>query len=173
MHIVQIFRNLLTMADWARRTCSRRNTSWKVSSLKLSSGHFMEMIPGFGQIPTQTTVHSLHIRSYDCFTEPISDCGLPNAPPRDPSLVKELDRIRASMPENPLRDILTKLMDVCTFAKVLRKPVKWVHGHLLMYLTRPRPDAKAAIHHRKREIFSKLPRVVGTRTAVTVGMQVR
>lgn len=116
---------------------------------------------------------SLHIRSYDCFTEPISDCGIPNAPPRDPSLVKELDRIRASMPENPLCDIVTKLMDVCTFAKILRKPVKWVHGHLLMYLTRPRPDAKAAIHHRKREIFSKLPRVVGNRTAVTVGMQVR
>lgn len=63
MHIVQIFRNLLTKADWARRTCSRRNTSWKVSSLKLSSGHFMEMIPGFGRIPTRTTVRCTFART--------------------------------------------------------------------------------------------------------------
>lgn len=151
------------------------------SSFMFASKYFMEGIeyravyrPDHGAVqwlwadpnPQNCT---LHRQSYDCFSEPISDCQYNTDVPRSDRLVNNLARIESLMAENPLRDIKSAPnMDVCTFARILKKPVKWVHGHLMWYLMRPLPELQAIIEKRKKEVLYQLPR--GT---VSVAMQVR
>lgn len=152
------------------------------SSFMFASKYFMEGIeyrsifrPDHGNVgwkwanPNAANC-TLHKQSYDCFSEPISDCQY--APPdvtRPDSLSRELSRIASAMADNPLASMgAAPNMDVCTFARVAQKPVKWVHGHLMWYLLRPRAEFAAIIEQRTREVLRQAPR--GT---LSLAMQVR
>lgn len=152
------------------------------SSFMFASKYFMEGIeyrsvyrPDHGNVPwmwaaVDSENCTLHKQSYDCFSEPISDCAYaPSDWTRSPALLKELARVEREMPNNPLRDMKSaQNMDVCTFARVLKKPVKWVHGHLMWYMMRPSSDLRAIVEKRKKDILHQAPR--GT---VSMSMQVR
>lgn len=109
---------------------------------------------------------TLNIRSYDCFSEPLSDCGLTNK--RSEYLLQQLNASTERMVTNPLQQFGINpsiWMDICTFAKVLKKSVKWVHGHLMYYMIRPRQDVQVIINQRVQSIFANLPK-----HTVTLGM---
>jgi hypothetical protein len=157
------------------------------SSFMFASKYFMEALelkqiyrPDHGNIPwlwsdPNPMNCTLHKQSYDCFCEPISDCDYnTNINERSCKLLHDLQHIHDRMDDNVLKAIDEGLMDVCTFGSILQKPVKWIHGQLMLYLTRPRDDVYLQILQRKEKIFANLPfNNQNNISTVTIGFQVR
>lgn len=106
-------------------------------------------------------------RSYDCFSEPLSDCEISSSK-RTPELEKQINDALGRMVDNPLRFVMQQETDICTFAKILRKPIKWVHGHIIQYMIRPRMDVLKVVEKRSKEVFADLPE-----KTVSMGIQIR
>lgn len=116
--------------------------------------------------PTGTNCTS-HIQSYDCWGELISDCGVSSLFPRNDTFQQHVNTTRTTALQL-LKPLDKKLYDICSIAKLLKKTVKWVHGHLMMYLARLRPDMQATVNQRVKNVFANLPS-----DQVTIAVQLR
>jgi len=95
------------------------------------------------------------LQSYDCYFHSFSNCNI------DPSKATE----QVSLTNNkliqnhqqPYRQKMSSSISLCNLAKHYAKPIQWVMGQLIHYMTRPSADLKMLIDGRVHEILSKIP----------------
>lgn len=68
---------------------------------------------------------TLGLTSVDCFFEPISVCQLGSP------------RLNVSAIDQIYKELAFPARDSCTIASTLRKPIQWVHNHMVNYVFRP------------------------------------
>jgi len=82
-----------------------------------------------------------HIRSIDCYFEPLSSCGTDLTKP----ILTEEDSMSLSL--------LPPKIDACTTARLLKRPISWLKAQILEYIIRPGPILAKEMKWRVEKVF--------------------
>lgn len=88
---------------------------------------------------------TLNITALDCFSRPLSTCGIPK--PSTPTAFGYEPMLPASAAYKGIFPTKDKF-DLCTLATIAKKPSVWVYGNVMMYLLRLRPDIQVLVEDR-------------------------
>jgi len=96
---------------------------------------------------------TLHIPSIDCWSLPLSTCGVPTA-----SHTKANASIAAANQSSSALALANKLkgkyIDICTLATEMSKPTIWIYGQVVYFMSaRHSPETGAAVMDRVRQVF--------------------
>jgi hypothetical protein len=90
--------------------------------------------PGYWIWAASEASCTLNLHSLDCFFQPLTYCHVGGQQPA-------------------VLDIGFKATDVCSLAATFQKPLIWIFGQILHFITRPRPDLSFFIAKRKYDAF--------------------
>ena len=115
---------------------------------------------------------TLHIKSLDCWSLPLSTCGVPTA-----SHTNAIASIAAANHSSHLADKLKgKYIDICTLATEMSKPTIWIYGQLVYFISaRHSPETGAVVMNRVRQVFGSDAgdMKAGNSGSAVIGVQIR